>query len=270
MSERFTVFGADGFIGGRLAEELERTNCSVFRPPRDWNAESQDDDLGHVIYCIGVTGSDFHREQFNVVEGHVSLMAKALEHCSFSSFTYLSTTRTFARSQFGELGRRDFLVDPLDPSDFYNLSKLLGEALVLNCGKPRARVVRLSYVVDFAPDSTDEVSRLIRAAQQGSVVFNSHPETMKNYVLIRDVISVLPNIAVSGQQRVYEIGGGVNVSMHQIGDVLMRVMGCEVSYERGAGKRSMGVVDIRALQQEFDFSPTPLLDYLDEVAKKHS
>jgi len=199
MSECAIFFGAGGLIGRRLAEELERTSCSVFRPPRDWNAKSKDDDLGHVIYRIGVPGSDFHREQFSVVEGHVSLMARALENCNFSSFTCRSTTRTFARSQFDVLGRRDILVDPLDPSDFNILSELLGEARVLSRGKPRARVVRLSYVVDFASDSSDEVSRLIRAAERDSVVFNSHSETMKNDLLAYDVTSVLPNTAISGR-----------------------------------------------------------------------
>lgn len=270
MSEVFTVLGAEGFVGRRLSNELERASHVVNKPKRDVDLTALGENLGHVVYCIGVTGSDFHREQFNVVEAHVSLVARILEHCKFLSFTYLSTTRTFSRSQDNGKGGREFLVDPLNSSDFYNLSKLLGEALVLNSGIPSARVARLSYVVDFVPNSTDEVSCLIRAARQGRVVFASHPDTMKNYVLLSDVVSVLPEIAIGGRRPVYEIGGGANVKMHQIGDVLMRATGCEVSFQSGEIRRPMGTIDSAPLLEEFNFVPTPLLEYIDNVARRVS
>ena len=55
---RFTVLGSTGFIGTRLVRRLRATGYEVLTPGRDDSLV--DADLGHAIYCIGMT-ADYAR-----------------------------------------------------------------------------------------------------------------------------------------------------------------------------------------------------------------
>ena len=83
MSEKFTVFGADGFVGRRLVSRLQRDGHSVTSVGRGDEIDLKSVDLGHAMYCVGVTGSRFKTEQFKVVDAHVSSMARELEYGRF-------------------------------------------------------------------------------------------------------------------------------------------------------------------------------------------
>jgi uncharacterized protein YbjT (DUF2867 family) len=70
---KFTVLGAGGFIGGRLVEHLRGLGHEVDAPPRR-PAEAYVDglggrQLGHVVYCIGLT-ADFRTRPYETVEAH--------------------------------------------------------------------------------------------------------------------------------------------------------------------------------------------------------
>ena len=73
----YTIFGSTGRIGSYLKKKLISDGNSVFSPSRkDYYLAHKN--LGHVIYCSGVT-SDFRYRSFDIIESHVSLL-------SFSSF----------------------------------------------------------------------------------------------------------------------------------------------------------------------------------------
>src|SRR6476659_903845 len=89
---RFTVLGAGGLIGSRLATSLARAGHEVFAPPRDH--ELNGEPLGHVIYAIGVT-ADFRTRPFDTVAAHVCQLQKVLSEGHFDSLLYLSSTRVY-------------------------------------------------------------------------------------------------------------------------------------------------------------------------------
>jgi nucleoside-diphosphate-sugar epimerase len=97
----FTVFGASGFIGGRVVAGLRASGTECLTPARSDDAVFERD-LGHVIYCIGYT-ADFRQNRSETIEAHVSRLNEVLSKGRFESLLYLSSTRIYSRS------RGDFL-----------------------------------------------------------------------------------------------------------------------------------------------------------------
>ena len=267
MTELFTVFGADGFVGRRLVGQLNADGHRVRSIGREQGANSVMNDLGHVMYCVGVTGSRFKTEQFNVVDAHISSMARILEQGRYSSFLYMSSARVYEESLTDTSEAASFRVNPHDTSDFYNLSKLMGESLILNSGISEARIARVSYAVDFADDSTDNISNFIRGALAGEVRFTAHRNSTKDYVVMDDILEMMPKIALYGRSSIYNLASGHNVSTDELASFLVSETGCTITFDEGETLRSPRSIDVSLLTQEFSYQPQRLLDYARRVIR---
>ena len=263
---QFTVFGADGFVGKSLVSHLIADGHEVLALSREQQFDSSVN-LGHVIYCIGVTGSDFLTQQFKVVQAHVSLISQVLENCTFSSLLYLSSARMYEGLP-STAESSVFHATTENISDFYNLSKLFGESIVLNCGVENTRVVRVAYAVNLDESSTNYVAAKAREAASGKVVFQAHRDSVKDYVLLDDVVSLLPKIATSGKERVYNIASGVNTSTLEIAHLLKDTTGCAVEFLDSEPCRKPAAIDISRIRNEFGFQPTSVLDYARTMLSK--
>ena len=137
-------------------------------------------------------------------------------------FLLLSSTRVYARSA----DTRETALLPClssDPSDLYNLSKLLGESLVLQDPRPGMKVVRLSNVVGPGqPASTFVGALLAEARTRGGVTIQQPVDTAKNYVAMEDVVRLLPLIADQGKQRLYNLGSAHNNTHAEVAAWLKR------------------------------------------------
>ena len=125
---RFTILGATGFIGSRLANYLEKKGDRVTRSKFE-NAIAATD-LGHVIYCIGLT-ADFRSRPFDTMDAHVNRLGEFLKNTHVQSFLYLSSTRIYGSASIADETTK-ISVDPSSPGDLYNISKVAGEALCLS------------------------------------------------------------------------------------------------------------------------------------------
>lgn len=192
---RFTVLGASGYIGSRLVTRLRADGHEVWAPERGERGLLSRP-LGHVLYCVGLTGN-FRTRPFDTVQAHVGLLAEFLRHAKFHTLLYLSSTRVY---QGAERTDEDapLVVRPSVPSYLYNLSKLMGESLCHSSGRTGVRVARLSNVVGpgMDPASGNLVATLLHDALAGHVVLQSAPESTKDYIHIEDVLDLLPRIGV--------------------------------------------------------------------------
>ena len=225
-----TILGACGWIGSELVSELAKQGWRVKAVDRQslesWISGQQTH--GPVIYAIGLT-ADFRQRPFDTIEAHVGILSKVLQRKNLSDLVFLSSTRVYWRSvDTSETTALPCLSS--DPSDLYNLSKLLGEALVLQDPRPGVRVVRLSNVVGpKQPPSTFLGALIAEAEITGSVTIRQSPSCSKDYVGLDYVVRLLPQIAEHGTERLYNLGSGSNSSHSDVAAWLER-KGIKVSF----------------------------------------
>lgn len=265
VNSRFTVLGASGFIGSALAAALRANGYSVYTPQRGDPAVFEAD-LGHVIYCIGMT-ADFRSKPFETVDAHVAVLADVLRRAHFESLLYLSSTRVYANAARAE-EQACLQVDPADPSDLYNLTKLTGESLCRTCGKPGVRVARLSNVVGADPDSENFLSALIREALGGRVELRSDPDSSKDYILLDDVVALLPAIAAGGKHWLYNVASGRSLRHAELVARLAALTGCEVAVRPAAPRVDFPVIDTARIRDEFYFSAGSVVDSLARLVEQ--
>lgn len=263
----YTVLGATGFIGSHLIRALRDAGHDVYAPAKD-DQTIFERPLGHVLYCIGLT-ADFRSRPFDTVRAHVSVLADVLEKAAFDSLVYLSSTRVYARSASGKESA-SLAVDVSDPSDLYNLTKLTGESLCRACNRPNVKVARLSNVIGRDHHSENFLFSLIRDALSGRIELQSDPDSAKDYILLDDVVSLLPRIATEGKEWLYNVASGTNVAHCDIVNVLTKLTRCDVTIYQGAPRLIFPEIDIARLRSEFGFSPASILEYLPGLVTEFS
>lgn len=256
----WTVLGGHGYVGSHLVDHLRSQGYEVWVPDREderlWHRE-----LGHVMYCIGLTG-DFRHRPFDTMEAHVGVLSRVLQQARFDTLTYLSSTRLYMDS-----ARTDedapLSVQPADPSDLYNLSKLAGEALCHASGRDGVRVARLSNVVGpgMDPASGNFVASLIAEAKSGHIALRSRPDSEKDYVHIDDVTEWLVLICQRGQNKVYNLASGRSLSHRQWAEWCAKKFGSSWSVPEGAPLQSFQPIDIQRLRSEFQVRPRHAIDW---------
>ncbi len=257
---RFTVLGASGAIGSRLVTALRANGHEVLAPERE-DQHWQIQPLGHVIYAIGIT-ADFRSRALDTVEAHVCVLAPLLRSAVFESLLYLSSTRIYGASA---LGREDtpLVVNPRAPSDLYNLSKLMGESMCMNCGRSGVRVARLSNVVGADDvDSPNFLPSLQREARAGHINLRTALTSAKDYIHIDDVLDLLPRIAQFGKHALYNVASGQQVTHQQWLDHLVAMTGCTAQVLEDAPVAGFAPVDVTRIQNEFGFKPRSVLSAL--------
>jgi nucleoside-diphosphate-sugar epimerase len=258
----YTILGSKGFIGSHLARSIREKSISCYCPGRDEKLPEKD--LGHIVYCIGLT-ADFRTRPYDTVDAHVCTLLDVIRNHDFDSLTYLSSARVYQGNCNPCTEESTIQANPLDPNDLYNISKVMGEAVCFASGK-KVRVVRLSNV--YGDDFTSEnfLSSVIRdAVVKRKVVLNTSLDSEKDYISIHDVINILPRIAEKGQFSLYNVASGRNTSNLDIMKKLQDLTLCEITVNPGAKKVCHPPVSIEKIQREFSFSPSNLLDDLQKI-----
>jgi nucleoside-diphosphate-sugar epimerase len=256
-----TILGASGFIGSHLLARLRELGIDCFCPAR--GEEIADRNLGEVIYCIGLT-ADFRTRPFDTVEAHVSELSRVLQKCNFDSLLYLSSARVYGPGNDTK-ENADVSVNPTEPGNLYNISKLMGESLCF-AGARRTRVARLSNVYggDFA--SENFLSAIIReAVGTGKITLQTSLNSEKDYVSISDVVDLLIRISSSGRERLYNVASGTNVSNRELAEKIRALTDCKIEVAPNAPEITFPVIDIERSRTEFGIKPSGVLDEMDDL-----
>jgi nucleoside-diphosphate-sugar epimerase len=260
----FTIFGSTGFIGSHLVRALRSRGVECVAPARDEDVFALRHGLGHVVYAIGVT-ADFRTRSIDTVRAHVSRLADVLEHAEFETFTYLSSTRLYSGAA-AAVEETTFEIDPRSMSDLYNLSKLMGESLVLARAGERARIARLSNVYGADWTSENFLMSLIRdAVTKGSVVIRTSPDSSKDYVAVDDVVSLLISIAARGKHTIYNVASGQPLINRELAAALGSAAACPVTFAPDAATVAFPTIDINRIREEFGAPARSLIDDLPQL-----
>lgn len=249
---KFSILGGSGFVGGALVKKMRAMGHEVFSPNRDELADclrNSQWNWGHLIYCIGLT-SDFRVRPFDTVTSHVTLLNDILRKDVFESITYLSSTRVYS-DLFGGEEDSQLNIHPQDGGSIYNLSKLMGESLCLNATE-RGRVVRLSNVYGWSPNSSDFLSSVISdCCKYGKVRLLTGPASEKDYVSLLDVLDWLPEISLRGRfGEIYNLASGENTSNDQIASCLT-IKGCDAYFDPSASIFKFPTINVSKVSAEF-------------------
>jgi nucleoside-diphosphate-sugar epimerase len=264
---KFTVLGATGFIGSNMITYLEEKYITVNAPGRK-DPAIFNSDLGHVIYSIGLT-ADFRQKPFETVDAHVSYLQEVLYKGNYNSFVYLSSTRVYAGSKDGNEDS-PLLVNSTDPSDLYNLSKLMGEAICFATKNPNVRVARLSNVFGNNYDSPDFLFTILRdAVKDQKIVLRSSIRSSKDYINVRDVVELLFRIALHGKHTLYNVASGINTSNSDIVYTIQRLTNCILETSESREGLYYPLIQIDRIREEFGYSPSTLTDCLQEMISKY-
>jgi nucleoside-diphosphate-sugar epimerase len=263
---KFTIFGGRGFIGSAIARYLRDKGYEVSLPLKSDSFNNSNIKLGHVIYCIGLTG-DFRARPFETVEAHICKLANLLKSSDFDSWLYLSSTRIYSGIDNMAKESARLPVFP-DLDGIYDISKLLGESLCLSLKNQKIRVARLSNVYGKGQSTNTFLGSIIDDVKKGkSLIIKESPDSKKDYISIEDVIDILVKIATDGKDRLYNVASGVAIRHSDIAKVIEEVSRIPVGFKKGAEKRVFPDIDISKIQQEFGFSPRLLSSDLKVLLK---
>lgn len=248
----FTILGAAGFVGRALSVALQAQGHIVHPVTRSALPAllANRGSAGHVIDCIGLT-ADFRTRPYDTAEAHVGITARALAGLRFDSFLFLSSTRVYARAHDT---REDAALPllPHDPSDLYNLTKLTGEALCLADKRSGVRVARLSNIYGRAMGTDSFLGQVLaEGAATGGVVFRQSAASAKDYVSLAQLRRVLPRMAMSGRQRLYNVAAGCNTSHGAIAAALTHRFGWRCMFLPDAPTVAFPPIDTGRLTEEF-------------------
>ena len=259
----FTILGGNGYIGSKLIEEATRTNIPFRVLEREYKITNEY--LGNIIYCIGLT-ADFRTRPFDTIEAHVSKLNEFLSSANFKSLTYLSSTRVYIHSK---LANEDscLRVNPLDPSDLYNLSKLTGESICLSSGKS-VRIIRLSNVVGDEENSDNFLTQIITEIKQtNELILNSSLDSEKDYIHIDDVVKLIFQISKEGENEIYNVASGINTSVRKMIEILKTHFSFELKLNQEALPLTFPKINTEKIKSKFKYEPKEIEQILSNILK---
>jgi len=263
---KFTILGANGFIGKKLTSYLKEKGYECFTPEmREMSLTGMD--LGHVIYLIGVP--NFMKRPFDAVDAHVCLVKKILSECNFDSFLYVSATRVYFKS---ESTQEDAVIrfHPLEFNDLYGISKAMGESLCASTNRSNVRIARLSNVTGNNFTSDLFLPSIIRdAIQKKKITVHTKLSSEKDYIYIDDVVKILTEISLHGKNTLYNIAFGKNIKSKEIVEKIANIVKCEIEEVPNAKEYSFPEIAIDRIKNEFDFKPISILDKIEEMVTSY-
>lgn len=267
MEVNFTIIGASGFIGSALSKSLRNNSKVVFSPhrndPRVFNIP-----LGHVIYAAGVT-ADFRSRPFDTLRANTNFVAKLLEQANFESLLYLSSARIYRHAEHSGEDAAIFLRSR-DPEDLYDLTKLTAEAICHASGRDSVRVVRLTNVVGSDFRSQNFLFDLIRSAcDTRQVRLRSSLESAKDYILLQDIVNILPKIAIGGCHSCYNLGSGHNLTHAELLEAILAATGATLTVEENAPQFITPPIDTNRIRNEFGYQPSLVIPYIPELIREY-
>ena len=85
----------------------------------------------------------------------------------------------------------------------------------------------------------------------------------KDYILIDDVIKLLPKISLEGKCQIYNVASGINISNKEIVSKIKDITKCTLSFSKNTFDYSFPKININKIISEFNFKPKSVLDHLE-------
>jgi len=259
------LVGGNGFIGRHLKLVLEKNKIEYNDLPK--NTQIKSNSKKHtVIYLAGMKGN-FRSDIVGTIDSHVNNLVHFIDANfeSIDKFIYISSIKVYdlITDFYSLVTKKDISLE-----NIYISSKILGENLVLNKFKDKARIIRLSNVVGSDSKNTF-LDEIIESALQGNIQLNSSLEFERDYISVNDAAKLIFQILTSGENLIYDVASGKNISNKQIVDILVSLTNCEINISNTNNLLDLKPpVDISNLASEFDFRPESVIVSLPRILRE--
>lgn len=264
---KVSIAGASGFIGSSLVSELKEAGINPLIIKRnDLQSKPPSGGWGTLIWAAGLT-ADFRSRPFDTISAHVSDLNNLLRLGKVNRLVYLSSTRVYQRNSNTD-ERNSIAVLPTDPSDIYNLSKLLGESLSLSSGIAEVAIARLSNIV-----GPGEIARktflgsICRDAKKGKINLQSAASSTKDYLWIDDAARILSALALDNFCGIMNVASGRQTTHCEWAESICNETGATLSVSPKAAEISFPKIENSMMLNRYGAPKTVPLSQIKQLFK---
>ena len=142
----------------------------------------------------------------------------------------------------------------------------MGESLCMSINNKNIRSIRLSNVSGDNFNSSFFLPSIIRdAVTKNKISIHTTLNSKKDYILINDVLKIIPEISLRGKYRIYNVASGMNTKNSEIIDKLKELISFQLEISPNSKEYFFPNISIDRIIDEFGFKPTPKLDTLEDM-----
>jgi nucleoside-diphosphate-sugar epimerase len=258
---RILITGSTGFIGSNLIKLLKGRHDMILlsRRPPDSLTESNIKWFGidltkpfdfsgmpkKIDSIIHLAQSNYYRQFpekagdiFGVnVQGTFRLIEYA-RYARAESFIFASTGSVYG------YGKKKLLeTDPVNPSNFYGISKYFGE-LLLRAYEPFLRTVIFRFFSVYGPDQDKMLiySLLEKVRKEETITIEGSPGLCINPIYIGDAVRVFDSALNSSVSGVFNVAGDEVVTILELVELIEKVVHKDASIKHTKSQRSDDLV----------------------------
>lgn len=241
---KIVIFGSSGFIGSQLQQLMAQSfsvpvlgysssDCNLLNSEQLAEVLSGCDKGTSIILCSGV--GRLQEDSRKSLWKNLSMIENTLSNLpntGVRSIIFLSSADVYG------MPPKELPVSektPVAPTDYYGLSKLLSEQLLIfNPGnKFPATVLRLPGVFGFGDRFKSIVGHFIQSALEESelTVFNEG-ESLRDFVYVDDVALVVKHFVETPYAGIVNVASGESLSIQQILALVAKCVGKELKLKR--------------------------------------
>lgn len=215
MTEKISVYGATGFIGGTFCKMFAD---SVIQIPK----EQREPKSKNILYLISTTSNyNIFEDLLLDVNTNLNILLEVLNHCKQEDliFNYVSTGNVYGTDVSDAKE-----TDPCDPKGFYSITKRSAEQLLISFCETfdvKYRIMRIANV--YGGDKTVSPKKNVLGFLVGLMKENK-PITlydngmqMRDYMDVTDICRALKLVVDDGKvNEIYNIASGNPVYFREI------------------------------------------------------
>jgi len=260
---KFTVIGADGFIGSELCDFLKKKNLTVNEITRKNNL-SKDLSLGIVIYCAG--NGDCENHPSKVIDSNINLLKEIIDNYNYKRLLYISSTRVYLGLQSSD-ELSDLSIINSDNRKLFNLSKLCAEELCFKSSKDNI-VLRVSNVYGKAIKSPLFLPSIIRdSISKGVVNMYITPNYSKDYIFVGDLLKAIYEISIKDDltSNIYNVASGRNTKAADIAEVINIRTKALIKWHSVSHEDVFPITNVNKISNELNWEPRNVLEDIGEM-----
>ena len=216
-----------------------------------------------IFHCAGYGQPlKFLKDQFSTISLNTSVLVKLIKCLTNDGkIIYLSSSEVYSGFNGEYPNEKDIgNSTPEDTRACYIEGKRCGETIINTLNNSMKSGVSIRLALAYGPGTKHDDERVLNQFIKSSIKNNNislldKGQSIRRYIFIEDAIEMIINIASSGVEQVYNVGGKEKVSILELAKNIQNITGCSVNVP----KKSNGLIgapenvglDISRYKEEF-------------------